>query len=132
MNINGKIKDLNILNVCKLNTYQVLIFKFRASQGTILSNSIKLNFQFRWKVDVSGTKIWAWKRNTYYSNISLRLKTSGQKFLRSWIIGEFIFEVEAWKRVFCRINFCNLGILWKKCRIYFCDPNVLTKNFNQV
>ena len=47
LNINGKIKDLNILNVCKLNTYQVLIFKFHASQGTILSNSIKLNFQFR-------------------------------------------------------------------------------------
>ena len=33
------------------------------------------------------------------------------------------------KNVFCGINFCGLGSLWKKCRIYFCDPNVLTKNF---
>ena len=28
--------------------------------------------------------------------------------------------------VFCRINFCSLDILWKKCGICFCDPNVLT------
>ena len=30
------------------------------------------------------------------------------------------------KDVFCGINFCNVGILWKKCGIYFRDPNVLT------
>ena len=26
------------------------------------------------------------------------------------------------KNVFCGINFWDVGILWKKCRIYFCDP----------
>ena len=31
------------------------------------------------------------------------------------------------KDVFCGINFCDVGILWKKCRIYFCNPNILTK-----
>ena len=30
------------------------------------------------------------------------------------------------KNVFYGINFCDVGILWKKCGIYFCDPNVLT------
>ena len=33
---------------------------------------------------------------------------------------------EAWKNAFCGINICKLGILWKKCKICFCDPNVLT------
>ena len=33
------------------------------------------------------------------------------------------------KNVFCGINFCDVGILWKKCRIYFRDPNVLTNFF---
>ena len=30
------------------------------------------------------------------------------------------------KNVFCGNNFCDVGILWKKWRIYFRDPNVLT------
>ena len=34
------------------------------------------------------------------------------------------------KDVFCGINFCDVGILWKKCEIYFCDPNVLTRFFS--
>ena len=29
------------------------------------------------------------------------------------------------KNIFYGINFCDVGILWKKCGIYFCDPNVL-------
>ena len=33
------------------------------------------------------------------------------------------------KDVFFGINFCDVGILWKKCEIYFCNPNVLTKFF---
>ena len=33
------------------------------------------------------------------------------------------------KDVFCGINFCHVGMLWKKCRICFCDPNVLIKFF---
>ena len=41
-----------------------------------------------------------------------------------------IFAMEAWKKdVCCGINFCDVDILWKKCWIYFCDPNVLTKCF---
>ena len=36
-----------------------------------------------------------------------------------------IFAIEVWKKnVFCRIDFCDVCILWKECRIYFCDPNV--------
>ena len=31
------------------------------------------------------------------------------------------------KDVFCGIHFCDVDILWKKCRIYFCNPNILTK-----
>ena len=31
--------------------------------------------------------------------------------------------------VFCGINFCDGGILWKKCWIYFRDPNVLANFF---
>ena len=31
------------------------------------------------------------------------------------------------KNVFCGINFCDVGILWKKCGIYVCNPNVLKK-----
>ena len=27
------------------------------------------------------------------------------------------------KRSFCGINFCDIGILWKKCGIYFCNLN---------
>ena len=30
---------------------------------------------------------------------------------------------------FCGINFCDVGTLWKKCGIYFRDPNVLTNPF---
>ena len=33
------------------------------------------------------------------------------------------------KNVFCGINFCDIGTLCKKFRIYFRDPNVL--NFFQ-
>ena len=33
------------------------------------------------------------------------------------------------ENVFFGINFYDVGILWKKCGIYFCDPNVLTKFF---
>ena len=33
------------------------------------------------------------------------------------------------KRFIFGINFCDVGILWKKCGIYFCDPNVLKKIF---
>ena len=35
------------------------------------------------------------------------------------------------KDVSCGINFCDGGILCKKCEIYFCDPNVL-RNFFQL
>ena len=38
----------------------------------------------------------------------------------------FFLRLRHEKNVFCRINFCNVGILWKKCGIYFRDPNVLT------
>ena len=33
------------------------------------------------------------------------------------------------RRVFCGINFYDVGTLWKKCGIYFRDPNVLTNFF---
>ena len=33
------------------------------------------------------------------------------------------------KKVFYGISFCDLGILWQKCGIYFRDPNVLTRLF---
>ena len=33
------------------------------------------------------------------------------------------------KNVSCGINFCDIGTLWKKCGIYFRDPNVLTNFF---
>ena len=33
------------------------------------------------------------------------------------------------KDAISKINFSDVGILWKKCGIYFCDPNVLTKFF---
>ena len=33
------------------------------------------------------------------------------------------------KNVFCGINFWDVGILWKKCGIYFRDPIVLTNFF---
>ena len=33
------------------------------------------------------------------------------------------------KNVFCGMNFGDVDILWKKCGIYICDPNVLTNFF---
>ena len=42
---------------------------------------------------------------------------------------EYFYDWAMKKDVFCGINFCDVGMLWKKCRIYFCDPNVLTNFF---
>ena len=87
-----------------------------------------------------------WKTNVLLESILLR--TSLCSYFVSWKIYLFIcrkitfmssteiiipFRIFLWLRpekdVFYGVNFCNEGILWKKCGIYFCNPNVLTKFF---
>ena len=66
---------------------------------------------------------------SYFVNWKMYLFTC--KKLPLWAAQKWLFYSAGMKKgVFCGISFCNIGILWKKCWIYFCDPSVLTKLFS--
>ena len=85
--------------------------------------------QNQWKTNWCRQNLY-FRKHPYVHTTCLLIKKLPLWAAQKWLVHSAYFcDWGIKKDVFCGINSCDVGILWKKCRIYFCDPNGLTKFF---
>ena len=113
---------------------QVLLSKCRIltmknGNLSLLLKSLETNTPSSVLMARSKNVAWVPQCSSFSSNSLGRNSLKGRNFCHDKLLRNLFLRMRHEKNVFCGVSFCDLGILWKKCGIYFCNPNILTKYF---